>query len=298
MIITTPNKTIAMICGLLMLAACTTAPKQQQTPQRVYSMDRDRGPTQPLDVSHIPDAVPRWEPRTAAGNKSPYTVLGKTYQVMASSDGYREQGLASWYGQKFHGELTSNGEIYDMYGMTAAHKSLPIPTFVQVTNVANGRQVIVRVNDRGPFHAGRIIDLSYAAAKKLGFADQGTARVEVAAINPDIWLAQQDGGVQVDVRPTSLSNEVPAPAPRESAGYQLPGNTFLQAGAFGSQQSAEALRQQLMGLTALPVFIKAASEAQGLFRVRIGPIADNYELLNLQERIRKLNLGQPHLVQE
>src|SRR5690606_23954731 len=103
---------------------------------------------QPRDVSNIPDAVPRWEPRTIAGNKSPYTVLGKTYRVMSSSDGYQEQGYASWYGEKFHGELTSNGELYDMYSMTAAHKTLPIPSFVQVTNLANGRKVIVRVNDR------------------------------------------------------------------------------------------------------------------------------------------------------
>lgn len=296
MILAVRNKTISVLCGLLMLAACSSSPPQQQS-QRVYSMDRDRGPSEAVDVSHIPDAIPRWEPRTAAGNKSPYTVLGKTYHVMASSDDYREQGLASWYGKKFHGELTSNGEIYDMYGMTAAHKSLPIPTYVQVTNLSNGRQVIVRVNDRGPFHGGRIIDLSYAAAKKLGFVDQGTARVEVSAINPDVWLAQQNGGsrgAQLTVRPTSNSSEPAAPAP----GYQLPGNTFLQAGAFGSRQSAETLRRQLADLTSLPVFIREIGAPQSLYRVRIGPIADHSQLLNLQERIRLLNLGQPHVVQE
>lgn len=293
MILTKRLKTIAVVCGLFMLAACSSSPSRQQ-PQRVYSMDRDRGPSQAMDVTHIPDAVPRWEPRTAAGNKSPYTVLGRTYQVMASSDGYREQGLASWYGEKFHGELTSNGEIYDMYGMTAAHKSLPIPTYVQVTNLSNGHQVIVRVNDRGPFHDGRIIDLSYAAAKKLGFVDQGTAPVEVTAINPDTWIAQQGGGNQMAVRPTSSGSEPAAPTP----GYQLPGNTFLQAGAFGSRQSAESLRRQLAELTSLPVFIREIREPQSLFRVRIGPIEDHSQLLNLQDRIRQLNLGQPHLVQE
>lgn len=286
-------KNFAILCGLLMLVACTSSPPQKQ-PQRVYSMDRDRGPAQPVDVSHIPDAVPRWEPRTAAGNKSPYTVLGKTYYVMASSEGYREQGLASWYGKKFHGERTSNGEIYDMYGMTAAHKTLPIPTYVQVTNLNNGRQVIVRVNDRGPFHDGRIIDLSYAAAKKLDFVDQGTARVEVVAINPDVWIAQQGGGNQVAVRPASSSGEPPAPTPN----YRLPANTFLQAGAFGSRQSAEALRAQLAALTSLPVFIKEVTEPRNLYRVRIGPIADNLQLLNLQDLFRQRQLGQPHLVQE
>lgn len=257
-----------------------------------------------MDVAHIPDAVPRWEPRTAAGNKSPYTVLGKTYQVLPSAGDYRERGFASWYGRKFHGRRTSNGEVYDMYGMTAAHKSLPIPTFVQVTNLKNGKVVIVRVNDRGPFHGDRIIDLTYAAAKKLGFVDQGTAEVEVVAIDPNTWAANDNGtrftalNPQEDASETSASHEPKAPTPLQSAGYQLPGNTYLQAGAFGSRDSATTLQEKLVDITSFPVFIAPVDALQKLFRVRIGPITDNFELLNLQQRIQQLNLGIPHVVQE
>jgi rare lipoprotein A len=266
---------IVVFCGLLTLTACVG------TGSVVH---KDSGPVQPVDVSHIPDATPRWEPRTVAGNKSPYTVLGQTYRVMASAENYRERGIASWYGRKFHGARTSNGEIYDMYGMTAAHKALPIPTYVQVKNLANGKTVIVRVNDRGPFHANRIIDLSYAAAKKLEFVDKGTATVEVTAIDPGAWVA---------ANPTA-----PPVSSAQSPGYRLPANTFLQAGALGSRESASALQAKLAELTPFPVFIAPVDTFQKLFRVRIGPISDNFELLNLKERIQQLNLGIPHIVQE
>ncbi|MEX1032267.1 MAG: septal ring lytic transglycosylase RlpA family protein [Cellvibrionaceae bacterium] len=279
----TTVKTMVLFGGLLTLAACVGP---------VQVVERDSGPDQAMDVAHIPDAVPRRELRTAAGNKSPYTVLGKTYQVMASADNFSERGLASWYGRKFHGRRTSNGEVYDMYGMTAAHKTLPIPTFVQVTNLENGKQVVVRVNDRGPFHDGRVIDLTYAAAKKLDFVDKGTARVEVVAINPDTWAAQNQANA------FARSGEPLAPAPRQSAGYQLPANTFLQAGAFGSRESATALRNKLAELTSYPVFVSSVKTMQTLFRVRIGPITDNWELLNLQELIQQHNLGIPHMVQD
>lgn len=286
---TKKTKTIIVCCGLLTLSACVN------TPETIHTGTKDSGPAQSMDVSHIPDAIPRWEPRTAAGNKSPYTVLGKTYEVLPSSDDYRERGLASWYGQKFHGRQTSNGEIYDMYGMTAAHKSLPIPTFVQVKNLDNGKVVIVRVNDRGPFHDQRVIDLTYAAAKKLGFVDQGTASVEVVAINPDTWVASNSEAAS----PAVVSSGEPlAPTPVESAGYQLPGNTFLQAGAFGTRDSASVLQETLAGITSFPVFIAPADSAKKVFRVRIGPISNNFELLNLTDRIRQLNLGIPHVVQE
>jgi rare lipoprotein A len=135
------------------------------------------------DVDAIPEPEVKAEPRSRVGNRS-YAVLGKRYSIRDSAEGYVEQGMASFYGKKFHGRLTSNQEVYDMYAFTAAHKSLPLPSYVRVTNLANGKSVVVRVNDRGPFHAGRIIDLSYAAATKLGFVHQGTARVEVRALSP------------------------------------------------------------------------------------------------------------------
>jgi len=145
----------------------------------------DSTPTQIPDVSCIPEPVVLDEPRSAIGNRSPYTVLGKQYRVLARADGYVERGLASYYGVKFHGRRTSNREIYDMYAFTAAHKTLPLPSFARVTNLDNGKSVVVRVNDRGPFHAGRVIDLSYAAAVRLDMIRQGTARVEVRALTPD-----------------------------------------------------------------------------------------------------------------
>ena len=144
----------------------------------------DSAPDEILDVDAIPEPEVKAEPRSRAGNRS-YAVLGKRYQVRDSADGYAEQGMASYYGKKFHGRLTSNQEVYDMYGFSAAHKSLPLPSYVRVTNLVNGKSVVVRVNDRGPFHAGRVIDLSYAAATKLGFTKQGTAKVEVRALTPD-----------------------------------------------------------------------------------------------------------------
>ena len=147
---------------------------------------RDGPPLTVVDVANKPLPIPKNEPRIKRGNVSPYTVFGVIYEVMPSAAGYQEVGTASWYGRKFHGRLTSSGEVYDMFEFTAAHKSLPIPSYVQVTNLANQEQIIVRVNDRGPFAEGRIIDLSWAAAQRLGFADKGTARVELVILaHPD-----------------------------------------------------------------------------------------------------------------
>ncbi len=144
---------------------------------------KDSAPDEIVDVDAIPEPEVKDEPRSRAGNRS-YAVLGKRYQVRDSAEGYVEEGMASYYGKKFHGRLTSNQEVYDMYAFSAAHKSLPLPSYVRVTNLANGKSVVVRVNDRGPFHAGRVIDLSYAAATKLGFTKHGTAKVEVRALTP------------------------------------------------------------------------------------------------------------------
>ena len=177
-------KRVLLITSLVsVLSACTTV--SDLIPTSISSSDSgDSAPQERRDVSQITDAQPQPVIRTRAGNKSPYTVLGKTYTLLPESEGYKEQGGASWYGTKFHGRRTANGEVYDMWGMTAAHKTLPIPSYVRVTNMVNGRSVVVLVNDRGPFHSERIIDLSYAAAVKLGFADQGVADVEVVDVTP------------------------------------------------------------------------------------------------------------------
>ena len=193
-----------------LLAACGHTPGRS-----------DGAPTRRLDPDTIKDAVPRREPITRAGNKSPYTVLGQTYVLMPSAKGYRATGIASWYGTKFHGESTANGDRYDLYGMTAAHKTLPIPTYVLVTNLENNRQAIVRVNDRGPFVSNRIIDLSYAAATKLGYADKGTAFVEVVAIDVDNWPPREVPEPAPKVTPPLLPVP-PAPQPPSSGVSSAP----------------------------------------------------------------------------
>ena len=226
------------------------------------------GPGEHRDVSHVPDAVPRVEPRSRGGNPANYVVFGKRYHTLSSSEGFTQRGIASWYGRKFHGRKTSNGETYDMYSMSAAHKRLPIPTYVQVTNLENGRQVVVRVNDRGPFHDNRIIDLSYAAASRIGMLGKGTALVEIQAIDPRAPSA----------RPRLASNR-PAPGPVvpvAATTEAVAGNPriFLQAGAFSSDSNAERLRQKLEHGLSRPVRVVAESTGNGrVHRVQVGPLA-------------------------
>ena len=235
-----------------------------------------------------PDAVPRPEARSKYGNGPVYEVLGTRYRVMDSSHGYRERGVASWYGKKFHGNLTSNREPYDMYAMTAAHKSLPLPTYVRVTNLKNERSVIVRVNDRGPFVHNRIIDLSYSAALKLDMIRDGTALVEVEAIAFD--ASPGDQPVRASTPPPADTAAVPA------AGEH---RVFLQVGAFGSRENADRrvalLRSGGIG-TGFIVEDRGASPA--LFRVRIGPVrdADHYDLIVAE--LERLGISDPYLVSE
>ena len=226
-------------------------------------------------------ATPTRPPLPRAGNKSPYTVLGKTYHLLPTAEGYREEGLASWYGAKFHGRSTSNGEVYDMFAMTAAHKTLPIPAYVRVTNLENQRSAIVRVNDRGPFHDDRIIDLSYAAARKLGVYANGTARVEVVVIDPADYQHNSVEEPQIATRtrldrpPPALRDAVPTATDGPPAGEPK----FLQVGSFASLASARSLESRIVQRVAAPTRVKPA-EVQGrqLFRVLVGPFADPAEM--------------------
>ncbi|MGL6291028.1 MAG: septal ring lytic transglycosylase RlpA family protein [Silanimonas sp.] len=212
----------------------------------------DSAPPMAIDVSNIPEPVPRREPKSRYGNRESYTVLGRTYRVMPSAEGYEERGIASWYGYKFHGRHTSSRERYDMCAFTAAHKTLPLPSYVRVTNLDNGRSIVVRVNDRGPFHAGRIIDLSYAAATRLDMKQAGTARVEVRA------LMGPDGSRLADaVSPTPAPAaapqrpSAPQPANRGSgpvpppAGAPVDGPQVVQVGSFGDRDNAARLVARL-----------------------------------------------------
>ncbi|WP_416137253.1 septal ring lytic transglycosylase RlpA family protein [Halomonas sp. HK25] len=182
-----------------------------------YAMSGDAYPMDPPDVSRIPDAVPRVESPSRGGNRPTYEVWGKTYRVLPDARGYARQGTASWYGEKFHGYATSNGEIYDMYKMSAAHRSLPLPSYVRVTNQDNGRSAIVRVNDRGPFHNDREIDLSYAAAARLDILDRGTGRVKVEAIDVEQWLAENGGASRTDNTRNGAAGDAVTPPARQVA---------------------------------------------------------------------------------
>lgn len=234
-----------MAMCLVLLAGCAGTP----------FINDDAAPAEPFDASGVPDAVVRAEPPSRYGNPASYVVFGERYHVRDSADGYTERGTASWYGTKFHGQRTSSGETYDMYQMTAAHKTLPLPSYVRVTNLANGRSVIVRVNDRGPFHDGRIIDLSYAAALKLDVVSTGTAPVEVVALTAD---SPAEPGPAVPV-----SAELPAqPA--------ATGPLFIQLGAFGEADNALALKGRIEAAGIRPV--RVAADGQ-LYRVRLGPFA-------------------------
>ena len=275
---------------LLTLAACSSAPSSSPTSNSGsrYSIAQDRAPSGQVNLGTIPEVIPAPVTRTQAGNRSPYTVLGKTYTVLPTEEGYSETGIASWYGEKFHGHKTSNGEVFDMYQASAAHKSLPIPSFLRVTNLDNNRSLIVRVNDRGPFHGDRIIDLSYAAALKLGYADRGTARVQLDAI-----VVNKEG------RAVTYSNSQPASA-GQAAREQVGGRRYLQVGAFSEMHSAQRVSDQLRQLTRHPVFIRSVNSGSGnvLHRVRVGPLRDNREIRELSQRVVAANLGSPYTVAE
>lgn len=235
----------------------------------------DSAPKRQIHPDTIADAVPRREVITASGNKSPYMVFGRQYELLTDYRGYREQGIASWYGTKFHGRLTSNGEVYDLYKMTAAHKTLPIPVYVKVTNLENGRSVVVRVNDRGPFHGDRLIDLSYAAAVKLGYAEKGTARVEIAVID-------------LDNRPAGGGGQPVVASPRY----------FLQVGAFQVKGAALRLQSELAGQHELPVQV-SLSEGKPLYhRVRVGPFTDFLEAERVRRTLQRNNYGLASIVTE
>jgi rare lipoprotein A len=264
-------------CFIISLTACESVPEPQTSQNKAntyktvppkasngtsrYSVDQDFSPDILLDPKNIQDAIPRQEYVTKAGNKSPYTVLGKTYYVLPSAKGYKDKGGASWYGLKFHGHQTSNGEIYDIYAMTAAHKTLPIPCYVKVTNLENGLTAIVRVNDRGPFHEGRIIDLSYAAATKLGYIGKGTAQVMVEAIDV--------GQASAPVNATYQSEKVYA---NQQASSVEAGYVYLQVGAYLDASIAIDVQKKLAVNYADTVQVESGIDRY--FRVRIGPVAE------------------------
>ena len=230
-----------------------------------------------------PDAVPRDEPKSRYGNGPYYEVYGVTYEVMDSGYGYRERGVASWYGKKFHGRPTSSQEPYDMYKMTAAHKTLPLPTYVEVRNLSNNRRVIVRVNDRGPFVDNRLIDLSYAAATKLDLVTPGTGLVEIRALSgndPEVSHERQ------------VSRSEAEPASRDS-------EIFVQVGAYGDRDNAKRRYDMLRDRGIRKVVVhKDEATSPSLYRIRIGPVADVAQYDSIVQRLENIGISESHLVTE
>jgi rare lipoprotein A len=251
--------------------------------------------TAPPMPDSVPDAMPRIEPRSRYGNPPFYEVFGKRYYVLSSSVGYWERGVASWYGPGFHKVRTSTGEPYDMYGMTAAHKTLPLPAYVRVTNLQNGRSIVVRVNDRGPFVGNRIIDLSYTAAAKLDMLRNGTALVEVRALDPSTPLPVVTASQAVAPASVALAAVAPtAVAPLTSSPTGAP--LFVQAGAFSDPANAQRLADKLRGGSYGKVFVRDDQIAgRRMYRVRIGPVPDVAEFDRVVGALERAGINDAHL---
>lgn len=259
--------TCLVLSGLfsLLLASCASEPPVEPEPG-------DGPSTLDIKAEDVADAVPRDEPLARYGNHTPYEVFGKEYYVLPSREGYHEKGVASWYGSKFHGRRTSSGEPYDMHLATAAHKTLPLPSYAEVTNLDNGRKVIVKINDRGPFKDNRLIDMSYGAALRLDMIATGTARVDVRVI--DVSASQA-----TLIKPVADNNDATG--------------TWLQAGAYGRREGAEELAGELERARLTPVSIHQLDE---LFRVWLGPFASDGEVESVIARAIELGFDRPHRI--
>lgn len=295
--VVSPGKLLLGSLGLLLLAACTTSPPAEEY-EYEYGSPADRlrpdyapdGSVGPLTDGPIAEPTPRVEVKSGLGNPPYYEVDGVVYHVKDSGKGYKDVGIASWYGQKFHGRRTSSGEVYDMYQFTAAHKTLPLPSYARVTNLDNGQSVIVKINDRGPFKKNRIIDLSYAASKKLGYQAQGTARVEVEV------LASPRSSGQVSSAQLAQAGELELPPMAEQKdNAQL----FVQVGAFADPLRADTLAARLRDHFGQPISTSSVDvNGQKLQRVRIGPLRDARTAENILRQLNEYNFGTAKVVTE
>lgn len=292
------SRHLPLLCALA-LAGCGEFPEQPGGGPRTVS--GDHGPEHPVDVSQVPDAVPVDVTPSRYGNPSSYTVLGKTYTLEPSCKGYHDRGIASWYGLQFHGGRTSDGETYDMYSMSAANKVVPIPCYARVTNLKNGKSVIVKINDRGPFVDNRLIDLSYAAASKLDMLGSGTALVDVQAVGPDDVAATTPLAApavgSITVTPLAPPVTAPAVAVTAPAAGGVQPQIFLQVGAFAERANADAVLLRLSGAGIARAFILPATESgRTLYKVRIGPLPDVDQVDALTRRMASFGYPEPQVV--
>jgi len=295
------GRVLALPLGLAVavgLTACFSAPPRPAPTVPTAPV------TPPPKPDSIPEVIPRIEPRARSGNPPFYDVFGKRYYVLSSSVGYRERGVASWYGPGFHNVRTSIGEPYDMYGMTAAHKTLPLPAYVRVTNLQNGRSVVVRVNDRGPFVGNRIIDLSYSAAARLDMLRNGTAMVEVRTIDPSVPPAITASATPAPAAaPPAVAPAATAPGtatPTAGSGVTSPAAAatalFVQAGAFSDPANAERLAEKLRGGNYGKVIVRDDQIAgRRMYRVRIGPVPSVAEFDRVVAALERAGINDAHL---
>ncbi|NRP58214.1 septal ring lytic transglycosylase RlpA family protein [Marinobacterium sp. xm-a-127] len=279
-------KAIVALFALALVGCSSTPTYDRETAGGRYKVRKDFAPDNPPDVSNVADAVPVDIPYSRGGNRSTYEVWGKSYNVLPSHIGYRAEGVASWYGLKFHGHKTSNGEIYDIYKMSAAHKSLPIPSFAKVTNLDNGKSVVVRVNDRGPFHENRLIDLSYSAAARLDILKQGTGRVRVEAIDARNLA---DTTETVEETPQSVAS-LKQPKPDETG-------AFLQVGSYGKESSALSVQRRLSAMDGVQAVIKRVRQGDAEFhRVLVGPLTDTLSIDSMVQSLESMGYSSPLLI--
>jgi len=327
----------AVLIACALLFGCSSggggnkpATAKTTTPAQPTFQDSGPPPGTQLSAAQLKDPVPRDEPPSRYGNPVSYSVFGKRYTTMKSAAGFQQRGMASWYGTKFHGRRTSSGEPYDMYAMTAAHKSLPLPTYVLVHNLDNNRTAIVRVNDRGPFHSGRIIDLSYAAAIKLGVAKTGVARVEIRSLSaadgpgatapnrlarttrvdvpltptrsisrPTTWPATRAATTQVTLaqsepRVAGVGGRPLSRPPQQSVAPEQ--GLFLQVGAFSSRGNAENLRSRMVAANLPAANITASQGPRPVYRLRIGPLANRRQADALRPGLARVGIHSPRLL--
>ena len=294
-------KPLLAFCMVLALSACAAAPIPGEQPgvqpPRSGGYYKDDGPGEkpPANLDQIADAQPKSEPLHRYANR-PYQVFGKEYVPLASAQAYRQRGMASWYGKKFHGQRTASGETYDMYAMTAAHPTLPIPSYARVTRVATGRSVIVRINDRGPFHQGRMIDLSYAAALKLGFAQLGSAEVELESIEPGQAVTPTQQAATTTAPPAATTPPAAAPIEQALAAPEQAAGVYVQVGAFSSRDNAESLRSRLEGEFGWLKDTVQVLAIGNLWRLHVGPYRTQDDARSVAERIESQLSIKPLLV--
>jgi rare lipoprotein A len=292
------RRQIALFSILLVITACSS------TPRRDGGYYQDDGPhaSVPVDIWQLPEPVPKYEPLSKYGNK-PYTVFNKTYYPLTGAKDYRERGVASWYGRKFHGQRASSGETYDMYALTAAHKTLPLPSYARVRNLTNNRSIVVRVTDRGPFIDNRLIDLSYTAAARLGILGTGTGLVEVESLipgesPPDSRLATSEPA-GAEAKPVTITGVIAGSPERTPPPPATAAQLYVQAGAFTNLDNARALRARLENGDFKPIEIQTARlDNNTVHRVRIGPLPSVEEGDRVAARVTSLGVNNAYLIVE